>query len=309
MRGIAIREELLEQWKNQDVQGVYEVAQEILDYLPIRRDTSENDYINHLWQAFSTLDGGVAATRPFVVMPFHLLFMLAIQYKVLRIYKEQKEKYELALTTKNPRGEEKDILTPESPLAIAFLGESEIVDFLKIAGLSMDDARSIKKSIIRYRNDKIAHAKGYIEQDVETKIAEYFSWLETLQNVYHPMNQNVADAWLAEIQAGDDVEQFLETHFLDSCFSSRDFGDIIETLLEAEQLDFDQWSQVAKKGLELAYDQTVLALRTTARNDLDNGKKLNAICILQENGEIDEEFKKIIIKNERDTKILEFIKK
>lgn len=139
---------------------MYEDAQEIFDYLPIRRNTAENDYINHLWQVFSTLDGADAVVRPFAVMPFHLLFMMAIQYKVLRIYKEQKEKYELALTTKNPRDEEKDILAPESPLAIAFLGESEIVDFLKIAGLSADDARSIKKSIIRYRNDKIAHAKG-----------------------------------------------------------------------------------------------------------------------------------------------------
>lgn len=267
---------------------MYKDTQEIFDYLPIRRDTPENDYINHLWQAFSTLDGGEAVARPFAVMPFHLLFMLAIQYKVLRIYKEQKGKYELALTTKNPRDEEKDILAPESPLAIAFLGESEIVDFLKIAGLSADDARSIKKSIIRYRNDKIAHAKGYIEQDLDTKILEYFSWLDTLQNVYRPMNQNIADIWLAEIQTGDDMEQFLETHFLDSCFSPRDFGDIIKTLLEAEQLDFEQWTQVVNKGLELAYDQTILALHEITKNETDDGKRSNAKRILEENG-IDEE--------------------
>lgn len=263
---------------------MFEDAQEIFEYLPIRRDTPENDYINHLWQAFSILDGADAIARPFAVMPFHLLFMLVIQYKVLRIYKEQKGKYELALTTKNPRDEEKDILAPESPLAIAFLGESEIVDFLKIAGLSADDARSIKKSIIRYRNDKIAHAKGYIEQDLETKIAEYFSWLDTLQNVYRPMNQNIADIWLAEIQTGDDMEQFLETHFLDSCFSPRDFGDIIKTLLEAEQLDFEQWTQAVNKGLELAYDQTILALHEITKNETDDSKRSNAKRILEENG-------------------------
>jgi hypothetical protein len=287
---------------------MYEDAQEIFDYLPIRRDTPENDYINHLWQAFSTLDGGEAVARPFAVMPFHLLFMLAIQYKVLRIYKEQKEKYELALTTKNPRDEEKDILAPESPLAIAFLGESEIVDFLKIAGLSADDARSIKKSIIRYRNDKIAHAKGYIEQDIEAKIAEYFGWLEKTQIVYRTMNQEVALAWLAEIEAGDDMEQFLETHFLDSCFSPRDFGDIIKTLLEADELDFEQWEQVVNKGLELAYDQTILALHEIAKNETDSGRIFNAIRVLHENGEIDEEMKKSIIKNEKDEDILELLK-
>ncbi|MBU0546325.1 hypothetical protein KKA13_03670 [Patescibacteria group bacterium] len=287
---------------------MYEDAQEIIDYLPIRRDTPENDYINHLWQSFSVLDGSESVARPFAVMPFHLLFMLAIQYKVLRIYKEQKEKYELALTTKNPRDEEKDILAPESPLAIAFLGESEIVDFLKIAGLSADDARSIKKSIVRYRNDKIAHAKGYIEQDMENKIEEYFGWLETLQTVYRPMNQNVADVWLAEIQVGDDMEQFLETHFLDSCFSPRDFGDIIGILLEAEQRDFDQWTQVVNKGLELAYDQTISALHEIAKIETDDGKRFNTIRVLHENGEIDEEAKKSIIESEKDEEILELLK-
>jgi hypothetical protein len=267
---------------------MYEDVPNIFEYLPIRRNAPENDYINHLWQSFSVLDESESVARPFAVMPFHLLFMLAIQYKVLRIYKEQKEKYELALTTKNPRDEEKDILAPDSPLAIAFLGESEIVDFLKIAGLTVDDARSIKKSIVRYRNDKIAHAKGYIEQDIETKIAEYFGWLETLQTVYRQMNQNIADLWLSEAEIGDDMEQFLEIHFLDSCFSPRDFGDIIKTLLQAEQLDFEQWTQVVNKGLELAYDHTILALHEIAKNETDDGKRFNANRILEENGINDE---------------------
>ncbi len=60
-----------------------EDAQKILDYLPIRKNLQENDYINHLWQAFSTLDGADAVARPFAVMPFHLLFMMAIQYNSL----------------------------------------------------------------------------------------------------------------------------------------------------------------------------------------------------------------------------------
>lgn len=287
---------------------MYENAQEIFEYLPIRRNATENDYIVHLWQSFSVLDGSESVARPFAIMPFHLLFMLVLQYKVLRIYKDQKEKYELALTTKNPRDEEKDILAPESPLAIAFLGESEIVDFLKIAGLSADDARSIKKSIVRYRNDKIAHAKGYIEQDIETKLLEYFGWLKKLQTVYCPMNQNVANVWLAEIQAGDDIEQFLETHFLDSCFSPRDFGDIIGTLLEAEKFDFEQWIQVLNKGLEISHDQTIPVLHEIAINEIHDGKRFNAIHILHENDEINEEMKKNIMKKETDEVILALFK-
>lgn len=288
---------------------MHEDAQKIFQHLPIRRNTAENDYIDHLWQAFSALTQIDTIARPFAVMPFHLLFMLALQYKVLRIYKEQKEKYDLAMIVKNPRDEEKDILAPESPLAIAFLGESEVVDFLKIAGLSTDDARGIKKSIVRYRNDKIAHAKGYIEQDVETKLTEYFDWLERLQTAYQSMNREVAMRWIEEIEAGDNMEQFLEIHFLDSCFSPHDFGDVVGTLLEAEQLDFEQWKQVVNKGLELAYDQTIFALLNLLKNEVDERIKFNAIRFLHENGEIDEETKKSIIENTKDEEIFKLLKK
>ena len=280
---------------------MYEDAREIFNYLPIRRNTPENDYINHLWNTFVLLekaerlwerdqngfavsDDSLKDARPFAVMPVHLLFMMAIQYKVLRIYKEQKEKYNLALAIKNLRDEEKDVLAPESPLTIAFLGESAIVDFLKIAGLSADDARNIKKSIIRYRNDKIAHAKGYIELEIEGKIAEYFNWLNILQKVYLDMNQEVADNWLSEIQIGDDMEQFLEMRFLNSCLSPRDFGDIIGKMLEAKQLNYGQWEQIVNKGLELSHDQTILALRAIAENELDDGKRFGAIRFLKDNG-------------------------
>jgi hypothetical protein len=259
---------------HEDIPGIF-------DYLPIRRETPENDYIEHLWQAFSALDVGESAAQSFSIMPLHLLFMLAIQYKVLRIYKEQKEKYILAMITKNPRNGEDGMLAPESPLAVAFLGESEIVDLLKIAGLSSEDARDIKKSIIRYRNDKIAHAKGYIEQDIETKLAEYLDRLESLQKVYRSMNRKVVKIWLSEIQTGDDIEQFLETHFLDSCFSSRDFGDIIGILLKSEKLDPDQWDQVVNKGLELANDQTIAELeRIEKTKGLDPEKRKKMLDIL-----------------------------
>ena len=64
-----------------------EKAQEILDFLPIRRSEAEDEYINHLWESFLILDSGNKSVRPFLMMPFHLLFMLAIQSKVVRIYK------------------------------------------------------------------------------------------------------------------------------------------------------------------------------------------------------------------------------
>jgi hypothetical protein len=288
---------------------MHEGTQGIFDYLPIRRDAPENDYINHLWQAFSTLGTAEDLPQPFAVMPFHLLFMMAIQYKVLRIYKEHKEKYDLALTTKNPRSGEMDILSPESPLAIAFLGESEIVDLLKIVGLSSGDARDIKKSIVRYRNDKIAHAKGYIEQAPVTKIGEYFHWLEAVQIAYQLINQKMADNWLKEIDEGDNIDQFLESRFLDTCLCPRDFGDMMPVFLDSSTITFDQWQDLVLKGMEYCESATIITLKSIALNCDDDELRFNSIQTLDVGEYMDESFYSSLLTHERDKGILEYLKK
>ena len=123
---------------------MYENAQEIFEYLPIRRDTPENDYINHLWQAFSTLEEGGVVARPFAVMPFHLLFMMAVQYKILRISKEKRVEYELVFTI--DRGREREaVLNPESVFDVALLNERTIPDLLKLIGLDGETIKQIKE--------------------------------------------------------------------------------------------------------------------------------------------------------------------
>jgi hypothetical protein len=81
---------------------MYEDAQEIFEYLPIRRNAPEDEYINQLRDTFELLEkagqlwnkdtNGFAVAdehlknaRPFAAMPFHLLFMMVLQYKALRI--------------------------------------------------------------------------------------------------------------------------------------------------------------------------------------------------------------------------------
>ena len=82
---------------------MYEEAQKILDYLPIRRIEAENDYIEHLWGALRALDNGEKHVRGFAILPLHLLFLLAVQYKILRVATEQQERYSLSITLKNPK--------------------------------------------------------------------------------------------------------------------------------------------------------------------------------------------------------------
>ena len=82
---------------------MYEEALEIHKYLPIRKNSLEDEYITHLWQTFFTLDSSNELVQPFMMMPFHLLFMMALQYKALRISKELNNEYSLVFTIKNFR--------------------------------------------------------------------------------------------------------------------------------------------------------------------------------------------------------------
>ena len=72
-----------------------------------------------------------------------------------------------------------------------------------------------------------------------------------------------------------------------------------------DEIDFDQWAQVVNKGLELSYNQTISALHELAKNEIDDGKRFNAIHVLQENGEIDEEMKKSMIERKKDEEVWE----
>jgi hypothetical protein len=286
---------------------MYEDAQEIFDYLPIRRDTPENDYINHLWQAFSTLDGGDAVARPFAVMPFHLLFMLSAQYKMLQIASAHKQATDLFFTGVGGRNKEQLLSEQRSVFDMALINERTIPDIFQLVEVDPEVIKKFKE-LVDERNENLAHAKGGIEQDLENKLAGYVAVLESIQKSCVQINQKLADEWILEVKAGDDLGEFLESYFLDSRLSPRDFGDVIGKMLETDKLDYEQWEQVVNKGLELAYDQTILALHEIAKNETDNDRRFNAIRVLHENGEIDEEMKKSIIENTKDEAILELLK-
>jgi hypothetical protein len=284
-----------------------EDAQAIFDYLPIRRGTPENDYINHLWQAFSNLDEGEAVARPFAVMPFHLLFMLSAQYKMLQIALAHKQATDLFFTGVGGRNKEQLLSEQRSVFDMALINERTIPDIFQLVEVDPEAIKEFKE-LVDERNDNLAHAKGGIEQDLERKLVEYVAVLESIQKGCVKINQKLADEWISEIKIGDNMEEFLESNFLDIRISSRDFGDIIGKLLKSEKLDFDQWIQTVDKGLGLAHPQTISVLSELIKNETDKGKRSNIIHILHENGEIDEEMRKNIIEKESDPEILELLK-
>ena len=141
---------------------MYEDAQEIFDYLPIRRDTTENDYIDHLWQAFSALDQAGTTARPFEVMPCHLLFMLSVQYKVLRIASAHKQATNLFFTGVGGRHREQLLSEQRSVFDMALINERTIPDIFQLVEVDPEAIRKFKE-LVDERNDNLAHAKGGIE--------------------------------------------------------------------------------------------------------------------------------------------------
>lgn len=285
---------------------MYEDAQNILNYLPIRKNKAENDYIEHLWSAFSELDASETVARPFCIMPFHLLFMLAVQYKVLRVSKIHTESCNLFFCGVAGRCKKELLSDQKSVFDIALINERTIPEIFQLVGLDNSGIKSIK-DLIDERNNNLAHAKGGIEQKLEEKVDLYLQVAERIQQKFKSHNEQMASSWMSEVAEGDDLDQFLEGKFLDSSVTPLDFGDIIGTLFEAEELDFDQWTQIVNKGLEFVYSQTIAALHKIAKNETDDGRRFNAIRVLQENGEIDEEMRKSIIEKETDSEILELL--
>lgn len=264
---------------------MYEDAQEIFKYLPIRRDTPENDYINHLWQAFSTLGGGETLSRPFAVLPFHLLFMLSAQYKMLQIASAHKQATDLFFTGVGGRNKEQLLSEQRSVFDMALINERTLPDIFQLVELDPEVIKKFKE-LVDERNNNLAHAKGGIEQDLENKLGAYIFILESIHKSCVQINQKLADEWISEVKAGDDLGEFLESYFLDSRISPRDFGDVVSKMLETDKLDYEQWGQVVNKGLELAYDQTIFELKYMATSkEFDEGKRYNADKILRDNGE------------------------
>lgn len=213
-----LQRKLSEKHKKEHV--VYERAWEIFDYLPMRRNQLEDDYINHLWRSFVALDYYSSESKPFSLMPFHLLFMLALQYKVFRIARENKGAYDIAFTMEGVRSGV--VLSPGSVFDLGLLSERKLVSLFKLVGLNQQNIKATK-ALIDNRNDNLAHAKGSIESDSESKIDQYIKVLENLQPCFNSLNNIVSNGWMNEIDADEDLHEFIEIHLLDSILCLADF--------------------------------------------------------------------------------------
>lgn len=252
---------------------MYEAAQEILDYLPINRSRPEANYIDHLWNAFLALESTDNGARPFIIMPFHLLFMLALQFKVLRISRERKSDYDLAFTMESPREDEKAILDPGSAFDLGLLKESKLIDLLKIVGMNPERVREIKL-LVRNRNDNLAHAKGGIEPEPNERIDQYLGALRDLQPLFLPHNDRIAEKWLNEITDEDDLGGYLDIRLPDSQLCPADFRKGRLTVFSFdEDVSLEEWRSAVSQVFSSGSRPGMLWLNHIAQNHPDGEKR------------------------------------
>jgi hypothetical protein len=169
---------------------MYEDAYEIFDYLPIRRDKLENDYLDYLWSSFSELEKSELSARSFCVMPFHLIFMMAMQYKVLRVSRINPEACNLFFCGVAGRSKNEFLSDKKSVFDIALINERTIPEIFQLFGLDNDKIKSIK-ALTDERNNTLAHAKGGIEQKPEEKIDLYLQAIKSIQKKFNRHNENL----------------------------------------------------------------------------------------------------------------------
>ena len=289
-----------------------EDAQEIFKYLPIQSG-DETLYIRHLYGSFETLYDAGDPVKPFAILPFHLLFILAVQYKVYRISAWDNDAYQEALKDCRIYGDDSQLLKENAPIPnkngsmpsrssvrnLSLIQESHLSNFFELKPPVI-----AKMSKLIYTRGTYAHANGNIEKNIDERIDEYLGVLKEIQSYMKAVNVGIQD-WGDQIDIGEfPLAGFFKKRFLSSQFSPYDFGDIVGSLFESPNLDFEQWNEIADMGLGFAHDQTVNALRTSALNNTDLGQRFNAIRVLSENDELDIDLKNQIRQNETASDIL-----
>lgn len=201
-----------------------ELASEIDLYLP--RDLGVlSNYTRHIWGAFEAIVEKGEPSRGFAILPFHLLFMFAIQCKVYRLSAYNKPAYLEILDRCNLRNPGyKRVLKENPPIPdssgnvpstssvrnLSLLPEKQLFDFLstlEISNAILDKA----KRTVKIRNT-YTHANGNIEENLEERIEEYLDILRNTQPNFRALNDAVAVKWLAEIEPGEAGIEYIELH-------------------------------------------------------------------------------------------------
>jgi hypothetical protein len=246
-----------------------EAAYEIFDFLPISTSKAESQYVDHLRDAFLALDGADNSGQAFSVMPFHLLFMLTLQFKAVRVAKLFSQATGLFFAGVGGRDRAK-LLNPErSVFDFALINERTLPEIFRLIGMPEKEIGWIKR-LIDDRNNKFAHAKGGSETDPEGKVEQYLGALRMLQPYFTPYNDQVATGWLDAVNDEENLNDFVLFRLPDSHLCQADFKDgMLFAFSMTEDQTLEQWQVTAERVLQAYPQQGSIWLNHVAENHFD----------------------------------------
>lgn len=262
-----------------------EAADEIFNYLPIDAG-SENLYIRHLWGAFEALDKEEDIVRPFGVLPFHLLFMFSIQYKVYRLSAYYVEEYlSILRECKLYSQEDRAVLEKNLPILnqdrvipsfcsvrnLSFIPEKQLFDFLRIINVE-EEIIEKAKALVEMRSN-YAHANGQVLRDLDEQIERYLIILKSVQSKCDPLNDVIAAEWFQEVSAEDDLNDFVEVRLPIYSLSQADFRKgLLSVFSTTDEVPLEDWQIEVERVLEEYNTGGVIWLRHIAAIHFDDQK-------------------------------------
>lgn len=210
--------------KNLDFEDIWKKSLEINHHLPIAPRINEGLYSNHLWAVFSTLLKSIEQVQPFCIMPFHLLFIMSIQYKIKRIYELYPNDYKKSLIHLPDRNK-KDLTEIDSVFRVALFNERSLGEIFKLIDLDTNVIKKIKE-LVDYRNEKLAHPKGSIDYSFYEKIDNYISTLDLISEKMIEENNKVIEDKIINYFRDQDYEinrENLENSLFGSELTYKDF--------------------------------------------------------------------------------------
>jgi hypothetical protein len=279
----------------------------LANYLPIITSSSETSYISHIWEVYYALVGGSNSSVSYSVMPYHLLYVMALNYKVLRMVKSHEKETRLFFCVGSGRNKKELLSANVSVAEIALINERTIPELFGIIDLDDEVIKRIK-NIVDYRNETLGHPKLIIEAKPEDRINEYLETISILAESFKSENEKISQNIFKDIDEYDDVTYILDDFFINNYISPTDFGDMISELLNNEDLTFEQWQALVLKGVEFCETEAMAALSKLALTSQDSSIRFNAIQTLDLGGRLDSILIKKIQSSEKDIDIIGYLK-
>ena len=205
-----------------------EDAFQLLNYMPyLYKTIQEEEYINFLWDAFST--NYEKEKYQFAFIGYHMLFMSFVYFSIWKIKIHREKDFAKALIGFN-KDCEKNMMNTSSPFTFSEINESNIFRFFKLAGCENDKIGEFTR-LVKDRNN-IAHSNGNIffnsQDSLDEKINEVLRCADKIQENIKCITKNTFKDFLKNNwdnnnrEWPDDGEQISEILIRKNYFSKND---------------------------------------------------------------------------------------